>query len=32
MLRQGKDIPTCDLIEIGNQAAAKRLRRRNWVN
>src|SRR5580692_9767539 len=32
MLCQGKDIPNCDLIEIGNQASAKRLPRSNWVD
>src|SRR4051812_17355576 len=32
MLCQGKDIPTCDLIEIGNQAPAKRLPRSNWID
>ena len=32
MLCQGKDIPTCDLIEIGNQAPAKRLPASRWVN
>src|SRR5438132_9894372 len=32
MLCQGKDIPTCDLLEIGSQAPAKRLPRRNWID
>jgi len=32
MLCQGKDIPNCDLIEIRNQAPAKRLPRSNWID
>jgi hypothetical protein len=32
MLCQGKDIPTCDLIEIGDQAPAKRLPGSRWLN
>ena len=32
MLRQGKDIPNCDFIKIGNQAPAKRLPGSNWVD
>src|ERR1700688_406283 len=32
MLRQGKDIPNCDLIKIRNQAPAKRLPGSNGVD
>ena len=32
MLRQGKDIPTRDLIEIGNQAPTQRLPGSPWVD